>query len=104
MWNYSWDSENRLAVMETTTVARTYGGIPPFRIAFKYDALGRRIQKSVTPGTLYYGNPIYLNPSRVEKYRSSRISVFLDKGPAGPGRKGCVSGSCGNFGIPGQWL
>jgi hypothetical protein len=72
MWNYSWDAENRLAVMETTTVARTYGGIPPFRIAFKYDALGRRIQKSVTRGRLYYGNPIYLNPRKGNKITSKR--------------------------------
>jgi RHS repeat-associated protein len=42
-WNYTWDAENRLTGM---TVNTAYG--PQYQLTFAYDALGRRIQKSVT--------------------------------------------------------
>lgn len=46
MWNYAWDAENRLVRMTTTSAAVT-GGFPNQRLEFRYDYLGRRIQKSV---------------------------------------------------------
>lgn len=44
VWNYSWDAENRLIQMTTTGVAVT-AGFPNRTVEFKYDFLGRRIQK-----------------------------------------------------------
>lgn len=52
-WTYNWDAENRLTAMETQAGAYTIG-TPRQRLEFKYDYLGRRVQKRVlnwtTPG------------------------------------------------------
>jgi RHS repeat-associated protein len=45
-WVYSWDGENRLIAMETTTEAVTLG-VPRKRLEFAYDASSRRIGKQV---------------------------------------------------------
>ncbi len=42
-WSYTWDAENRLVAMTNKT-----GVGPLYGLAFAYDALGRRIQKTVT--------------------------------------------------------
>lgn len=44
--DYIWDAENRLARMETDSNAVTWG-FPHRLIEFKYDYLGRRVQKRV---------------------------------------------------------
>lgn len=44
-WNYTWDAENRLTGVETR--ADLPAVIPRHRLSFKYDYLGRRIQKKV---------------------------------------------------------
>lgn len=52
-WIYTWDAENRLIALETAVNAYN-AGIPRQRIEFRYDYLGRRVQKQVatwtTPG------------------------------------------------------
>lgn len=51
IWNFTWDAENRLAVMETRSEA--IGAIPSGdarRLEFKYDYLGRRVEKIVRGG------------------------------------------------------
>lgn len=45
-WSYQWDAENRLVAMETTAEA-VAAGVPRQRLAFVYDAKGRRLQKKV---------------------------------------------------------
>lgn len=51
-WNYTWDAENRLIRM----VAATAVG-PQQRLAFEYDAAGRRIRKTVWNNTAGSGTP-----------------------------------------------
>jgi RHS repeat-associated protein len=46
MWSYTWDGENRLIQMQTSTAAAT-AGLPNYQINFVYDYLGRRVQKRV---------------------------------------------------------
>lgn len=43
-WSYEWDAENRLTALETRSTAYV-AGVPRQRIEFKYDYLGRRVQK-----------------------------------------------------------
>ncbi|MFA6289652.1 MAG: DUF6402 family protein [Opitutaceae bacterium] len=48
-WTYTWDAENRLTGMETRTdVATILSGLPRQKLAFGYDAYGRRIVKKVS--------------------------------------------------------
>ncbi len=53
-WTYTWDGENRLIAMETTSVAVT-AGVPKQKLEFSYDAQGRRIEKKASNwnGTAY---------------------------------------------------
>lgn len=51
LWDYRWDAENRLTRMETTSVAQSVG-VPHRILEFRYDYLGRRVQKRVINGTL----------------------------------------------------
>ncbi|MEO5960089.1 MAG: RHS repeat-associated core domain-containing protein, partial [Opitutaceae bacterium] len=46
IWDYTWDAENRLILMETTADAQLYN-FPHKLIEFRYDYLGRRVQKRV---------------------------------------------------------
>lgn len=46
MWDYTWDGENRLVRMATTTLAAA-NGVANRELTFKYDHLGRRMQKRV---------------------------------------------------------
>lgn len=46
IWTYTWDAENRLGRM-TTTSAAVMGGYPNREIDFRYDYLGRRVEKKV---------------------------------------------------------
>lgn len=45
-WSYEWDAENRLSALETRSIAFA-AGAPRQRIEFRYDYLGRRVQKRV---------------------------------------------------------
>jgi RHS repeat-associated protein len=49
LWDYTWDAENRLVAMQTS-VAAANAGLPNQRLEFKYDYLGRRIEKLVRGG------------------------------------------------------
>ncbi len=46
-WNYTWDAENRLVGLATSTPARA-AGVPRTQLTMVYDSQGRRVQKSVT--------------------------------------------------------
>jgi RHS repeat-associated protein len=51
VWNYMWDAENRLIAVETMSQAiTTIGAANARRLEFKYDHLGRRIEKLVRAG------------------------------------------------------
>ena len=45
-WDYTWNGENRLVGMETLS-AVTNSGVPPLKLAFAYDYMGRRVRKEV---------------------------------------------------------
>ena len=50
LWSYTYDEENRLIQMAETSAAAT-AGFPDTTITFKYDYLGRRVEKKVVRGT-----------------------------------------------------
>ena len=50
LWSYTYDEQNRLITMEETSAAAT-AGFPDTTITFKYDYLGRRVEKKVVRGT-----------------------------------------------------
>ena len=43
-WTNTWNAENRLIQMETTTTA-VDAGVPRVKLAFSYDYMGRRYEK-----------------------------------------------------------
>lgn len=49
LWDYTWDAENRLIALETAALAYN-AGFPKQRLEFKYDWMGRRIEKLVREG------------------------------------------------------
>ncbi len=49
VWTYQYDAENRLTAMETTS-AGVQGGMTAQRLEFKYDYMGRRVEKIVRAG------------------------------------------------------
>jgi YD repeat-containing protein len=46
-WTYTWDAENRLTSM-TTTSAAVGAGAPNQQLTFQYDYLGRRVRKTLS--------------------------------------------------------
>jgi RHS repeat-associated protein len=46
-WNYTWDGENRLITLETSTAAVNVG-VPRQKLEFSYDGQGRRVSKKVS--------------------------------------------------------
>ena len=50
LWSYTYDEQNRLITMAETSAAAT-AGFPDTTITFKYDYLGRRVEKKVARGT-----------------------------------------------------
>lgn len=50
LWDYSWDAENRLVTVETST-GGIAGGFTKLKVEFKYDYLGRRYLKEVYEDT-----------------------------------------------------
>lgn len=50
VWTYQWDAENRLTQMETSVTARA-SGFAHRIVSFRYDYLGRRVQKRVLDGS-----------------------------------------------------
>jgi hypothetical protein len=49
-WDYSWNAENRLTRMTTTTAAAN-PGVPRQRLEFVNDSQGRRVAKNVSTST-----------------------------------------------------
>jgi RHS repeat-associated protein len=49
-WDYSWNAENRLTRMQTTTAAAT-AGVPRQRLDFVHDSQGRRVSKTLSTST-----------------------------------------------------
>jgi RHS repeat-associated protein len=61
VWGYTYDAENRLVQMTTTSVA-VGAGFPNRTLEFRYDYLGRRVQKrslNATAGTDVYRRFLY---------------------------------------------
>jgi hypothetical protein len=49
-WDYTWNAENRLTRMTTTTAAAN-AGVPRQQLEFVYDSQGRRVAKNVSTST-----------------------------------------------------
>jgi RHS repeat-associated protein len=60
-WIYSWDAENRLVQMETTTEATT-AGHPYVKVRYAYDWQGRRLARTVYKGTA--ATPVFSESQR----------------------------------------
>jgi RHS repeat-associated protein len=60
-WIYSWDAENRLIQMETTTAA-TDVGHPYVKVRYTYDWQGRRLARTVYKGTA--ASPVFSESQR----------------------------------------
>jgi RHS repeat-associated protein len=70
IWTYVYDAENRLVQMTTTGVA-VNAGFPNRTLEFKYDYLGRRVQKrslNQTAGTDTYRRYLYAGHSLVAEF------------------------------------
>lgn len=80
IWDYGYDAENRLIRMSTVANALA-GGFPDRILEFKYDYLGRRMQKrvidnSVTPGTDVHQRFIYEGWNLLAEYAVSSTSTL----------------------------
>jgi len=78
IWNYVYDAENRLVQMTTTSSAVT-AGFPNRTLEFKYDYLGRRVQKrsenlSAVPNTDVYRRYLYDGDNLVAEFDATSSS------------------------------
>ena len=78
VWNYTYDAENRLVQMTTTGTAVT-AGFPNRTLEFKYDYLGRRVQKrsenlSAIPNTDVYRRYLYDGDNLVAEFDATSSS------------------------------
>lgn len=76
LWDYKWDAENRLVAMETTATAVAQG-IGNQKLSFRYDHLGRRIQKrsqNITAGTDVYRRYLYDGWNLVAEFAATATS------------------------------
>ena len=81
LWTYTWDAENRLITMVATTAA-VNAGKPNLWIDFKYDYLGRRVEKKVTNlasngGVILWRRFLYDGWSLVAEYSISSPSSLV---------------------------
>ena len=77
VWNYVYDAENRLVQMTTTSSAVT-AGFPNRTLEFKYDYLGRRVQKrseNVTAGTDVYSRYLYDGNNLIAEFNATSTTI-----------------------------
>ena len=83
IWNYTWDAENRLISMATTTAAAG-AGFPLRELQFRYDYLGRRVQKRFYNTTIN-NSPVLLSGRRFLYDGWNLVAEYVDSGADAPG-------------------
>ena len=78
-WAYTWDGENRLSTMTTTTAAQS-AGVPYCKLVFGYDWMGRRLRKLIynisSPGA---------DPSEDQRFLYDGWNLFTEYSVGGSG-------------------
>ena len=89
-WTYTYDEENRLITMEETTGAAT-AGYPDTTITFKYDYLGRRVEKKVVRGTTTESHLRFIWRGWLWAHSSPKSSTALRNVGTGTGIVRCAA-------------
>ncbi len=100
LWSYTYDEENRLITMEETSAAAT-AGFPDTTITFKYDHLGRRVEKKVVRGTTTESHLrfVWRGWLLVAELNAASDNARVKTYTWGPDVSGSLGGAGGNGGV-----
>ena len=100
LWSYTYDEENRLITMEETSAAAT-AGFPDTTITFKYDHLGRRVEKKVVRGTTTESHLrfVWRGWLLVAELNAASDNALVKTYTWGPDVSGSLGGAGGNGGV-----
>ena len=99
-WIYTYDEENRLIKMVETSAAAT-AGFPDTAITFKYDYLGRRVEKKVVRGTTTQSHLrfVWRGWMLVAELNAASNNARVKTYTWGPDISGSFGGAGGNGGV-----
>ena len=99
-WIYTYDEENRLIKMAETSAAAT-AGFTDTAITFKYDYLGRRVEKKVVRGTTTVSNLrfVWRGWLLVAELNAASDNAKVKTYTWGPDVSGSFGGAGGNGGV-----
>ena len=99
-WSYTYDEENRLISMAETAAAAT-AGFPDTTITFKYDYLGRRVEKKVVRGTTTESHLrfVWRGWLLVAELNAASNNAMVKTYTWGPDISGSFGGAGGNGGV-----
>ena len=100
LWSYTYDEENRLISM-TETSAAAAAGFPDTTITFKYDYLGRRVEKKVVRGTTTVSHLrfVWRGWMLVAELNAASDNAKVKTYTWGPDVSGSFGGAGGNGGV-----
>lgn len=99
LWNYTWDAEDRLVGMSTTSAATTFGA-PAYQLTFKYDYLGRRVEKTVVRnGTTTLDRKYLYQGSLLVAEIDAASNQIVQSYTWGPDASGTIGGEGGIGGL-----
>ena len=100
LWTYTYDEQNRLITMAETSAANT-AGFPDTEITFKYDYLGRRVEKKVMRGTTTKSHLCFVWRGwlLVAELDASSNNAEVKTYTWGPDISGSFGGAGGNGGV-----
>ena len=100
LWTYTYDEENRLITMEETASAAK-AGFPDTTITFKYDYLGRRVEKKVVRGTTTESHLrfVWRGWLLVAELNAASNNAMVKTYTWGPDISGSFGGAGGNGGV-----
>ena len=100
LWSYTYDEENRLITMTETSAAAT-AGFPDTTITFKYDYLGRRVEKKVVRGTTTESHLrfVWRGWLLVAELNAASNNALVKTYTWGPDISGSFGGAGGNGGV-----
>ena len=100
LWSYAYDEENRLISMTETSAAAT-AGFPDTTITFKYDYLGRRVEKKVVRGTTTVSHLrfVWRGWMLVAELNAASDNAKVKTYTWGPDVSGSFGGAGGNGGV-----
>ncbi len=99
-WSYTYDEQNRLIRMTETSGAAT-AGFPDTTITFKYDYLGRRVEKKVVRGTTTESHLrfVWRGWLLVAELNAASDNALVKTYTWGPDISGSFGGAGGNGGV-----